>query len=99
MFGNTTLTHNTFNCLVLIWIGIALLLFPILLKVTAPYGRHSKTSWGLMINNRLAWIIMELPSLVLVLYSTTSLVPIFWVKSLSGPALPCFAGVSHHWLF
>jgi 3-oxo-5-alpha-steroid 4-dehydrogenase 1 len=66
--GQYYLTVETFNLMVLIWIGIALLLFPILLKVTAPYGRHSKTSWGLMINNRLGWIIMEIPSLLLVLY-------------------------------
>jgi 3-oxo-5-alpha-steroid 4-dehydrogenase 1 len=47
-----------------IWIAIAVVLFPIMLKVTQPYGRHSKTNWGPMINNRLGWFVMELPSLV-----------------------------------
>lgn len=62
------LAVDTFNLMVMIWIGIALILFPFLLKVTAPYGRHSKSNWGPMINNRLGWVIMEMPSLLLVLY-------------------------------
>jgi 3-oxo-5-alpha-steroid 4-dehydrogenase 1 len=47
-----------------IWIGFAILLFPLLLRITAPYGRHSSRNWGPMISNRLGWIIMELPSLI-----------------------------------
>ena len=62
------LSVNTFNLIVIIWIGFALLLFPFLLKVTAPYGRHSKSNWGSMINNRWGWLIMEVPSLLLVLF-------------------------------
>ncbi len=42
-----------------IWIAIAILIFPVQLFVSAPYGRHSKSSWGPMISNRLGWIIME----------------------------------------
>lgn len=52
----------------LIWIGIALLLFPVLLKVTAPYGRHSNRKWGYMISNKLGWFLMEAPSLFIFLY-------------------------------
>ena len=48
-----------------IWIAFALILFPLLLKVTAPYGRHSRKDWGPMIPNRLGWVVMELPSLIL----------------------------------
>jgi hypothetical protein len=54
---------ETFNLIVYIWIGFALILFPLQLFVTAPYGRHSKTTWGPMINNRLGWFIMEFPAL------------------------------------
>lgn len=53
-----------FNVIVWVWIGIALVIFPVLLKVTAPYGRHTKTSWGPMIDNRLGWFLMELPALL-----------------------------------
>lgn len=62
------ISEGNFNIIVFIWIGIGLALFPILLKVTAPYGRHSKNNWGPMINNRLGWIIMELPALLLVVF-------------------------------
>jgi len=59
------LQKESFNLFVLIWIGIAVLLFPVLLRITAPYGRHAKKSWGPMINNRMGWFVMELPALVL----------------------------------
>lgn len=55
---------EVFNWIVYVWIAIAVVIFPVLLNITAPYGRHSKTNWGPMINNRAGWIIMELPSLL-----------------------------------
>jgi 3-oxo-5-alpha-steroid 4-dehydrogenase 1 len=57
--------HETFNLICLIWIAVAVSIFPILLKVTQPYGRHSKNNWGPMINNRFGWFIMEFPSLAI----------------------------------
>lgn len=53
-----------FKLIVWIWIGLAIILFPILLRITVPYGRHTKTTWGKMINNRTGWIIMESFSLI-----------------------------------
>ncbi len=53
-----------FNLFVGIWIGIGAVTFPILLKVSQPYGRHSNNSWGPMIDNRLGWFLMELPALL-----------------------------------
>jgi protein-S-isoprenylcysteine O-methyltransferase Ste14 len=47
------------------WIGIAIILFPFLLHITAPYGKHASGRWGAMIPNRTGWIIMELPSLLI----------------------------------
>ena len=58
------ITHNTFNLICIIWIAIAVFLFPVLLKVVQPYGRHAATNWGPLINNRLGWFLMELPALV-----------------------------------
>ena len=60
------LLKEHFNILVIVWIGLAALLFPLLLKVRAPYGRHASAKWGSSIDNRLGWFIMELPSLVLI---------------------------------
>jgi 3-oxo-5-alpha-steroid 4-dehydrogenase 1 len=59
------MSHATFNLICWIWIAIAVIIFPILLKVTQPYGRHSKSNLGPMINNRLGWFIMEFPSLAI----------------------------------
>lgn len=59
---------DTFNIIVYSWIGIGIIVFPVLLKVTAPYGRHTKANWGPMIDNRLGWFIMELPALVVFSY-------------------------------
>jgi protein-S-isoprenylcysteine O-methyltransferase Ste14 len=57
--------RENFDLIVKIWIAVAILLFPVLLMVTAPYGRHTRKDWGPMIPNRLGWIIMELPSLIM----------------------------------
>ena len=59
------IAHETFNMICWIWIAIAVIIFPILLKVSQPYGRHLKGNWGPMINNRLGWFLMELPALVI----------------------------------
>lgn len=49
-----------------IWIFIGVLTFLYLTFIkTAPYGRHTSANWGLTIDNKLGWIIMELPALVL----------------------------------
>ncbi len=37
----------TFDLLVWIWTVIALIIFLVLLFVTAPYGRHSNKNWGI----------------------------------------------------
>ena len=59
------ISQETFNIVCWIWIGVAILIFPILLKVTQPYGRHSKNNFGPMINNRLGWFLMEFPALAI----------------------------------
>jgi 3-oxo-5-alpha-steroid 4-dehydrogenase 1 len=57
------MSHPTFNLICWIWIAVAVIILPILLKVTQPYGRHSKNNFGPMINNKLGWFLMEFPSL------------------------------------
>ncbi|MEO6169038.1 MAG: hypothetical protein ABIO46_14995, partial [Chitinophagales bacterium] len=59
-------SYELFCVMNLIWIGIGLITFIILLKINAPYGRHTRSSWGPMISNRLAWFMMEVPVLLIV---------------------------------
>lgn len=61
------LTELFFNYLIVIWIAIAIITFFVLLKITAPFGRHTKATWGPMIDNKHAWFIMEF-SVLVVLY-------------------------------
>jgi 3-oxo-5-alpha-steroid 4-dehydrogenase 1 len=62
------MSEDTFRILVYVWIGLGVLVFLLLLKVTAPYGRHAKGKWGPTVNNKLGWMIYELPSLLLITY-------------------------------
>ncbi|HMY85165.1 MAG: 3-oxo-5-alpha-steroid 4-dehydrogenase [Saprospiraceae bacterium] len=50
------------------WIGLAIFIFFILLFITAPYGRHTTKTWGPLIDNRSAWIIMEIFVLIVINY-------------------------------
>lgn len=47
-----------------IWIGLAVVLLPVQFFIAPPYGRHNKNSWGLQINSKIGWIIMELVALL-----------------------------------
>jgi len=58
------ISESLFNVLIYIWIAIAIVLFPILLRIIVPYGRHTSNSWGPKINNRVGWVIMELPVVI-----------------------------------
>ena len=55
---------TTLNIVAIVWTLLALAIVPQQLKVTAPYGRHTRTGWGPMISNQLGWCLMELVSLV-----------------------------------
>lgn len=62
------LDQQLFNTLIFVWMGIAVIVVPFAIRIRAPYGRHSRTDWGPMIDNRLGWILMEVPALIVVLY-------------------------------
>ncbi len=56
-----------FNILLLSWICLAVVVFILLLFISAPYGRHLRKGWGPNLSNRLGWMIMEAPSAILML--------------------------------
>ena len=52
-----------------LWALVAALVVPYLLLRPAPYGRHSRAGFGPSVRARLAWLLMEAPSpLLMVLY-------------------------------
>ena len=58
------MTLEIINLITAIWILLCIIAFPYLLKTTQPYGRHISETWGPMINNKLGWIIQEVPSMI-----------------------------------
>lgn len=51
-----------FPWLVAAWTLLAIPTFLLLLRVSAPYGRHARGGWGPRIPARIGWIVMEAPS-------------------------------------
>jgi protein-S-isoprenylcysteine O-methyltransferase Ste14 len=58
------ISENLFFILLYIWMAIAVISVPFLLKITVPYGRHTTNTWGPMVNNRFGWIVMEIPVII-----------------------------------
>jgi len=77
------MAKELFNQIVIVWILLGVIVFIVNLKIIAPYGRHASKKWGLLIDSRLAWIVMEAPVLILVMYfvltSMSSLSPVVWL--------------------
>ncbi|MEO8756944.1 MAG: DUF1295 domain-containing protein [Devosia sp.] len=55
---------SAINITAIVWTLLAIVVFPTQFRVTAPYGRHTRTDWGPLISNQLGWFLMELVSLV-----------------------------------
>jgi 3-oxo-5-alpha-steroid 4-dehydrogenase 1 len=60
------ISWSTYKDILFVWIGLAMVIFFLLLKITAPYGRHTSSGWGPLISNRHGWLLMELPVLIVI---------------------------------
>ncbi len=81
------LTFDSFILLNGIWIAIGMITFLVLLRIDAPYGRYTNRNWGPLINNKLAWFLMEIPVLIIVgvgtFYKNENLsIPVFIIAGL-----------------
>lgn len=63
-----SISFSTYQVIFNVWIGIAVVIFFLLQKVVAPYGRHTTNKWGPQIDNHLGWLLMELPALLIMLF-------------------------------
>ena len=45
--------------------GLAVIVFITLLRKTAGYGQHYTKKWGFAINNKLGWVLMEVPTVLI----------------------------------
>lgn len=54
------LTVTLFNQFLVCWIGIAVIVFFVLLRIPAPYGRTVRRGWGPLVNSRIGWMTMEM---------------------------------------
>ena len=62
------MTYTAFQRLNYSWMALGAIVFLVLLRITAPYGRYSSPKWGPQIKNNLGWIFMEVPAMFLVVY-------------------------------
>jgi protein-S-isoprenylcysteine O-methyltransferase Ste14 len=61
----TVIEKSIFSILLILSFILAAVIFTVLSFIDAPYGRHIRRDWGLMISNRLGWLVMESPAVVL----------------------------------
>jgi len=59
---------TTLEIICYVWLSMAIAIHIVMFFIKAPFGRHTSTKWGPMINNKLGWMIMEAPSLLIMGY-------------------------------
>ena len=69
--------ESFFNGLIYCMAVLAVVVFVSLYFVTAGYGQFRTKQWGWSINNKLAWVLMELP-VFLIMFAIWSLSPLKW---------------------
>jgi 3-oxo-5-alpha-steroid 4-dehydrogenase 1 len=84
---------RTFEWITWGWIALAIVAHIALYFVVAPFGRHSSAKWGPSINNKAGWVIMELPSLAIMVYFL-----IYGSRSMQGYTWILFALWIAHYL-
>ena len=76
------MNQETFQIFLWVMSAVALVVFIALYFVKAGYGMFRTASWGISINNKLAWVLMEAPVFI-VMFG-------LWGKSGAGFAVPVY---------
>jgi protein-S-isoprenylcysteine O-methyltransferase Ste14 len=48
-----------YNITLIAWLMLSPIIFIALLFIVAPYGRHIRSGWGLALDSKIGWIVME----------------------------------------
>lgn len=56
------LEKTLYNILLILIFIISVIIFITLFFIPAPYGKFTRKGWGIRINPKIAWIIMEFPA-------------------------------------
>ena len=62
------ISFSAYSLFMYIWMGIAIAIFFLLLRINAPYGRYATGKWGPMVDNHYGWMLMEAPALAVMVY-------------------------------
>ena len=76
------MNQETFQIFLWVMSAVALAVFIALYFVKAGYGMFRTASWGISINNKLAWVLMEAP--------VFSVMFGLWGKSGAGVSVPVY---------
>jgi 3-oxo-5-alpha-steroid 4-dehydrogenase 1 len=60
------MNFTTYTYLVIIQYCFGLIILPVLLIYSAPYGRHFREGWGPVMQSRMAWLLMEFPAVLII---------------------------------
>jgi 3-oxo-5-alpha-steroid 4-dehydrogenase 1 len=63
-----TMLLPLYNYSLILIFGFALLVFILLFFISAPYGKFSRKGWGVVIRSKWAWLVMESPSPLLIVF-------------------------------
>ena len=62
------MTYEIYQNLIYSWMALGAVISMVLLNVAAPFGRHTTSNWGPLISNRLGWMVMEMPGMLILMY-------------------------------